>query len=143
MAPHKLFENESLSGKLFVICSLSVIILTVLALMFGIFYFGFLGLFNLLGIQYDNLLALFLFTLLFLIFSCFADVFEKLVRMLLKDILIEQNRILNYIILFISYSAINLTVISTLDYFMQSIVIQFITQIVISMLLALLDIATD
>ncbi|WP_028977716.1 YrvL family regulatory protein [Sporolactobacillus terrae] len=143
MSPKHLFKNESLSGKIFIIISLSIIILIVITLLFGIFFFGFIGLFNLLGIHYDNLFALFIFTLLFIFFSLFADIFEKVVRIILKNPLFGQKQILKYIILFFSYSAINLAVINVLDYCMQSILINFITQVIVSMLLALLDIVTD
>lgn len=143
MSPNHLFKHESLSGKIFIITSLSFIILSVLALLLGIAYFGFLGLFHLFGIQYDNLFALFIFALLFVFFSFFADVFEKAVRILLKNPSLQQKRVLKQVILFVSYSAINLAVINVLDYFMHSILIHFTTQVIISMLLALLDIATD
>lgn len=137
------FRKESLSSKIFIVVSICVIILAVIVLLIGVFYFGFLGLFHLLGIHYDSLYALFIFTLLYILFGCFADIFEKIIKALVNQLRIEQDEILKYGILFLSFSAVNLAVVHLLDFYMLSISIHFLTQIILSMLLAILDIVTD
>ncbi len=140
------FKNESTVGRLFIIASIVLIIAVVLTAVFILFYFGFLGLFRLLGIHYDSLQSLLIFTLLFFLLGIFADIFEKIIRLTLSSLFSihkSKKQPAISVLLLLAYTTVNLAVVNILDYLMNSVSILFITQLVLAAVLAVLDLATD
>ncbi|MCI1858254.1 MAG: regulatory YrvL family protein [Sporolactobacillus sp.] len=140
------FKNESTVGKLFIIASIVLIIAVALTAVFILFYFGFLGLFRLLGIHYDSLQSLLIFTLLFFLLGIFADIFEKIIRLTLSSLFSihkSKKQPAISVLLLLAYTTVNLAVVNILDYLMNSVSILFITQLALAAVLAVLDLATD
>ncbi|MCI1882125.1 MAG: regulatory YrvL family protein [Sporolactobacillus sp.] len=140
------FKNESTVGRLFIIASIVLIIAVVLTAVFILFYFGFLGLFRLLGIHYDSLQSLLIFTLLFFLLGIFADIFEKIIRLTLSSLFSihkSKKQPAISVLLLLAYTTVNLAVVNILDYLMNSVSILFITQLALAAVLAVLDLATD
>jgi hypothetical protein len=119
-----------------------VIIIGALLCTFGIFYFGFIGLFNVLSIHYDDFHTLLIFTILYFIFSLFTDILYKITLAMIRFLNVKPAQI-KWILAFISSFFINLAMISILDQYMDSIFIAPITKIIVSALLAMLDLVVD
>lgn len=126
-----------LTGSLIIVIIIGTLLCTL-----GIFYFGFIGLFNVLGIHYDDFHTLFIFTILYFILSLFTDSLYKITLAMIRYLNVKPSQI-KWILAFISSFFINLAMISILDQYMDSIFIAPITKIIVSALLALLDLVVD
>ncbi|MCY1105516.1 YrvL family regulatory protein [Shouchella clausii] len=96
-----------------------VISAAVLAFIFGIYYLGMAGLFQLLGIRYDSVQALALFVLLFLLIGIFIELFAKVFNTLLLPAV--GSRPLQKILEFCIRYTFTLPVVFLLDHYMSTI----------------------
>ncbi|MCO7126983.1 regulatory YrvL family protein [Sporolactobacillus shoreicorticis] len=118
------------------------IIIGALLISFGAIFFGFIGMFNLLGIYYDNFNSLFAFTIFYCALSLFSDIpFKGSIFMINHyKAHLKQTK---WVILFLIALSINFILISFLDDQMAGIFISSRTKIVVSAFLAALDLVVD
>ncbi|RDW19738.1 YrvL family regulatory protein [Oceanobacillus chungangensis] len=71
-------EKKDMREKVIAITTITVLLGIALGFVVGIYFFGFAGLFNLFGVQYDSLLTILTFILFVLIIGIFTDIFAKI-----------------------------------------------------------------
>ncbi len=135
------FRDMNVKEKVIVVTAITSLILFSLSFAIGIFYFGFVGIFSLLGIQFDSYYSLLVFVLLYFVVGIFTDI----VSMAL--VTISYHYISGKLHLFFTRMFIDCTItwllLFTLDEFMHSITIPFSIEILMAVLLFIIGIAFD
>src|SRR5699024_1886941 len=116
---------------------LTFLIVLVIAFVLGLFFFGFAGVFELLGVHYQSVWSLVIFVISFFILGFVVDLFFDAIRKLsvqntrgnLKAFLIQT---------FVAFVS-NWLVIFTVDAFMKSITLSVGTKAIVALLLAILE----
>ncbi|MFD1030278.1 YrvL family regulatory protein [Metaplanococcus flavidus] len=138
MEKDKPFKEESVWTKIFIIVSMTLLVAGSLAFVFGIYFFGIAGLFNVLGIQYDSIWSLFWFGVFFFILDSFAD-FIKMVF----TILLDHLSIANAGTIFAIYFLVIWAVLSLLNLLMDSISITVTAQLIAAAVIALIEVGLN
>ncbi|RKQ33944.1 YrvL family regulatory protein [Oceanobacillus halophilus] len=71
------FREMNFGGKIVVITSLGLLVALALVFVFGAYFFGFVGFFNLFNVEYETLGSLFLFITFIFIFSFITDLLAQ------------------------------------------------------------------
>lgn len=138
----KPLKEESLSTKLFVFFSMCLLAVGAIAFLFGVYYFGILGVMALLGAEYNSYQSLFLFVLFYFLLAVFGDIIIKALSVLMKMSANWSFQARN-IGLFIFSFVVNWAIIALLNNWMDSIQIELHTILVISALIALGDVTVE
>ncbi|MFH0345754.1 YrvL family regulatory protein [Bacillus vallismortis] len=137
-AQNEPFKDLNLSSKLIVIVSIILTVTIALAVIFGGFFFGIKGLFSILGVTYDSNQTLALFILVCFAVGLIIDPLTKIVSMILATSLsLKKTALFAFTLYFMS----NFITICFADYFMQSISIPDVLLLVISALMAFIELA--
>ncbi len=142
MSDQDSFKNESLPTKIFIIVSVSLIILAAIGFVVALIFFGFVGLFRIIGIEYSSYWSLLWFAVFYFICGFIGDFIVKLLFGLMRASGRWSWNALKGGYFFLSF-LINWGIISILVALMSSIDIQPLTQIGIALFLALLDLVFD
>ncbi|GIN16529.1 hypothetical protein J32TS2_18850 [Shouchella clausii] len=118
-----------------------VISAAVLAFIFGIYYLGMAGLFQLLGIGYDSVQALALFVLLFLLLGIFVELFVKVFNTLLLPAV--ASRLLQKILEFCIRYTFTLPVVFLLNHYMSTIHIKLMSQAALAAFVVVIEMLID
>lgn len=135
------FSNLSLSEKIIVILSITFLIIFSLSLLLALFFFGFTGLFQLLGVQYDSVSALILFLVNYVIISIIGEFFSKIISLIIVSYLKSNSG--KILIPFILDTFANWIILHFIDEAMNSITIPTWVEIITVLLLACADFAFD
>ncbi|WP_170972256.1 YrvL family regulatory protein [Bacillus yapensis] len=138
----KPFKEETIGTKLFIIVTISLLLIGAIGFAIAIYYFGILGLFNLLGVSYDSFGSLLWFVLLYFLLGIIFEIFLKGLHKLMilaNKFSKSQLKMGIFILTFLS----NWAVISLLNSLMHTIEINTLTQIVISIILAIIEVTID
>lgn len=134
----KSFKEEPLHIKIFIIFVIILLIAFIVGFIFAIYYFGILGLFQILNVEYDSLFSFFLFVFFYFLLSFVGDFVAKVFEVLLSFPL-KINKRGKILIFFLSHFLITWTIIAFLNMVMSSITIPFTTQIILSLFIALIE----
>ncbi|MGG0777750.1 regulatory YrvL family protein [Bacillus rugosus] len=133
-------KNFNLKSKLIGIASITFIVTIALAVIFGGYFFGIKGLFSILGVSYDSNQTLVLFILVSFAVGLIIDPLTKIVSMILaKSLSLKKTALFAFILYFVS----NFITICFADYYIQSIYIPDVLLLVISALMAFIELAFD
>lgn len=132
------FKHKSLRTKIAIVAIISLMLVVALGFVIVAFYFGIVGLFNLLGVEYDSLLSLVWFTIYFTLLSVFGDIVIKMFIVLTNHSNKWSDNYKKYSIVIYSFF-VNWGIVSLLNQLMNSINIHLLTQIIFSLILAILD----
>lgn len=138
----KPFKEETIGTKLFIIVTISLLLIGAIGFAIAIYYFGILGLFNLLGVRYDSFGSLLWFVLFYFLLGIIFEIFLKGMHKLMalaNTFSKSQLKIGLFILTFLG----NWAVISLLNSVMHTIEIKTLTQIVISIILAIIEVTID
>lgn len=135
------FKDESFWMKIFIVSTILVIVTVAIGVVFALYYFGLLGLFNILGVQYDSLFALFLFVLFYFLLGIPGDVVVNSFVLLLRRGATNES-FLRWGTLFIRF-LVNWSILSLLHYAMHSIAITTVTQVVVALGVAVVETVFD
>lgn len=138
MSNNNSFKNESLRTKIAIVATVSLMLMGAIGLVTVVFYFGIVGLFNLLGVEYDSLLSLVWFTIYFTLLSVFGDIVIKMFIVLTNHSNKWSDNYKKYSIVIYSFF-VNWGIVSLLNQLMSSINIHLLTQIIFSLIMAILD----
>ncbi|KYG29226.1 YrvL family regulatory protein [Alkalihalobacillus trypoxylicola] len=133
-------KELNISLKILIICLFVLLIAGTILFVFSLYYLGMAGLFTLLGISYDSLRSLFLFVILYFVLSFFGDILAKTIL----GLAITTNKIAEHKYMpfsFFVYFVINWAVISSLNFIMDSINIDWPALIVLSAFIAAVEVA--
>ncbi len=133
----KSFKEETVGTKIFIVIIVSFLVMFAIGLVIGIYYFGILGIFNLLGIHYKSLFSVFLFVIFYFLLGLVGDIVNKVFEVLLSSF--SMNKLTTKLVMFLFASLVNWSIISCLDYFMQSIHISLETQIIAASIIAIIE----
>ncbi|MCY7813271.1 regulatory YrvL family protein [Bacillus spizizenii] len=133
-------KDFSLRSKLIGIVSIAFIVAIALVVILGGYFFGLKGLFSILGLTYDSNQTLVLFILVCFAVGLIIDPLTKVVSMILaRSLSLKKTALFAFILYFVS----NFITICFADYFMQSIYIPDVFLVVISALMAFIELAFD
>ena len=132
------FKNKSLGTKIAIVTIVSLILVGSIGFVVAAFYFGVVGLFNLLGVEYDSLLSLVWFTIFYFLLSVFGDIIIKIFIVLTNNSNKWPDNYKKFSILIYSFF-VNWGIVSLLNQLMNSINIYLLTQIIFSLIIAILD----
>lgn len=133
-------KDFSLRSKLIEIVSIAFIVAIALVVILGGYFFGLKGLFSILGLTYDSNQTLVLFILVCFAVGLIIDPLTKVVSMILaRSLSLKKTALFAFILYFVS----NFITICFADYFMQSIYIPDVFLVVISALMAFIELAFD
>ncbi|WP_157796226.1 YrvL family regulatory protein [Bacillus xiapuensis] len=142
MDDHRQVKGETWRTKVFVIAVISLLIAGSVAFVLSIIYFGVLGLFSLLGIEFDSLWSLFLFVLFYFLIGIIGD-FIVIALSVLMSKSYNWSRWQIKTGQFIFSFLVNWAIVSLLNTCMDSIHLQFITEMVLSLIFAIIDVAME
>ncbi|MGD6941505.1 YrvL family regulatory protein [Cytobacillus gottheilii] len=140
--PNRPFKEESKSTKFFIIVTMSLLLLGAVGFVVAGYYFGILGLFNILGIHYESLLSLFLFVLFYFLLGIIGDIVLKAFNILMKAAGITGKFSFSAGILLFSF-LINWAIISVINLLMDSIEIAAVTGMVLALIISIIEMALD
>ncbi|MCI4166720.1 regulatory YrvL family protein [Bacillus spizizenii] len=133
-------KDFNLRSKLIEIVSITFIVAIALVVIFGGYFFGIKGLFSILGVTYDSNQTLVLFILVCFAVGLIIDPLTKIISMILaRSLSLKKTALFAFILYFVS----NFITICFADYFMQSIYIPDVLLVVISALMAFIELAFD
>ncbi len=134
----KSFKEESFGTKVIIIIAVAVLIIGAVGFAFGVYYFGLLGIFNLLGVQYDSLFSLFLFVVLFFLLGIPGELVVKVFEVLLS--FLSANNVATG---FLINGLVNWSILSLADFFMDSIYISQPTLLAVACIIATIETVLD
>ncbi|QVY62696.1 YrvL family regulatory protein [Cytobacillus gottheilii] len=140
--PNRPFKEESKSTKFFIIVTMSLLLLGAIGFVVAGYYFGILGLFNILGIHYESLFSLFLFVLFYFLLGIIGDIVLKAFNILMKAAGITGKFSFSAGILLFSF-LINWAIISVINLLMDSIEIAAVTGMVLALIISIIEMALD
>jgi len=135
------FRDMNIKGKILAVTS--IISLTVFSISFvlGIVYFGFAGIFSLLGVNYDSFYSLLIFVASYYLIGIVTDIFSKAIVTTTSQFISGKWN------LFFTRMMIDCTVtwllIFTIDECMHSITIPFSIEILLALLLFIIEVALE
>ncbi|MGP7817709.1 YrvL family regulatory protein [Niallia sp. 01092] len=141
MNSEKPFRNETLKSKIFIISIITFLILFALAFVFATYYFGLLGFFKLLHVQYDSFYTLFLFVLFYLLLGIIGEIIFKLLNTLIHALI--PTAFMQFFTEFLLNYFVNWAIIFLLDSWMDSIQIGEYTQILAAALISLIELVVE
>lgn len=135
------FKNMSFKDKALTVIGLTLLIGLVLGFVFGIYYFGFVGVFELLGVQYQSFSSLAIFVVCFFILGIFADLFFGAIAKVAVEN--ETGKVKSFCIQLLLAFTSNWLVLFSVDAFMDSIALSLKAKLIVSLLLAVLEVIFD
>lgn len=84
MSDDKPFKQETLRTKIIIIIAIAIIAITVLGVITAGYFFGIIGLFRLLGVQYDSFGSLLWFIGGYLLIGGIGELFTNVMRILMR-----------------------------------------------------------
>jgi len=126
---------------MFVVTALSALVILALTFIVGLFFFGFTGIFSLLGVQFESFSAILLFVLYFFLLGIFSDLFSKVFILLITPKL--SGAVLVFLVTMIIDCTFSLFALHTVDELMRSISIPITAELIVVFLLFIVDVAFE
>ena len=133
----KPFKKETIGSKVLIVVTIAILLLTSVGAVFAVYYFGILGVFNLLGVEYDSLFSLLLFVIFYFLLGLLGDIVQKAFIILISSLSI--NHYATKLVEFSIYLLVNWSIISFLNFLMQSIHVEMLTQVIAAAIIALIE----
>ncbi|MBL5768751.1 regulatory YrvL family protein [Heyndrickxia sporothermodurans] len=128
------FSDLNFPSKLVTILSIGFLIIFALVVVIALYFFGIIGFFRLLNVQYDSNQALISFILKFFFICLIAEVFAKLIiRFIISYV---NSNIVNFIVLMFFDILISWIVLHYVDESMSSITIPTWVELILALFLA-------
>jgi hypothetical protein len=131
------FKSMSIKEKTVAIIGITFLIILVIGFVFGIYFFGFVGVFKLLGIHYQSYFALVIFVASFFMLGILVDLFFDAVSKLAVERV--SGTVIAFFIQMLNGFTSNWLVLFTVDTFMESITLSLKTKLIVALLLAVLE----
>ncbi|RCW76805.1 YrvL family regulatory protein [Saliterribacillus persicus] len=143
MPEHKndAFRDMNIKGKIATVAGIALLIILVIGFVLGFYFFGMVGIFELLGVQYKSIWSLVVFVVSFFFLGLIVDLISKVIyKLFVRNI---TAKVKMFLIRFSIESASNWILLFTVDEFMNSIALSLKIEIVIALLLAVLETVFD
>lgn len=123
--------------KIITIILVLLFVTVILLLVGGLFFFGFAGLFYLIGIEYDSITSLIIFVALFFLIGLLVDVFFEAIAKLVNQMMEEKSV---QIMIRLSFGILgNGLVLMIIDFFISGITLSAKAIIILAICLAIID----
>lgn len=133
-------ERKNKIEKTATVVVITLLIAMVVCLILGIYFFGMVGIFKLLGVQYSSIWSLVIFVVSFFILGIIVELFFKAIFELSFEHVPGNGRLfLNIIFEAVS----NWLILYTVDAFMTSITLSLEIEMIIALLIAILESVFD
>lgn len=138
---NKSFKEESIKSKILIVVVVSLLIIFALGFVIGLYYFGILGVFHLIGIQYNSFFSLFLFVIFYFLLGIFGEIILKIFTMLVSTIPLPPIvfGILSTLFAFL----VTWAIISFLNFCMTSIDFRAETEILVAAIITIIESAIE
>lgn len=123
--------------KIIMVILMAILIIGAIALVGGLFFFGFAGLFYMIGIEYTSNVSLIIFVLSFLLIGFIVDLFFEGFAKFANEYVEGKWR--KTVVFLCSSFAGNFLVLAIVDGFMASITISLQAKCILALFLALID----
>ncbi len=123
--------------KLLIMIGVMILIIMAMGIVFGGYFFGLAGVFELLGVQYNSVWSLFVFVMGFFILGIFVELITKVIFVLSTRNIREKVYVL-MIRLSLEFLS-NWLVLFTVDELMKGITLSWKTEVMIALLLAVVE----
>lgn len=131
------FKNKNLKEKTTTIIGFTLFIVLVIGFVLGIFFFGFAGVFTLLGVHYESIWSLLIFVVSFFILGIIVDLFfDAMAKLTVENITENVNA---FLIQLLFGFASNWLVLFIVDALMESITLSLKTKLIVALLLGVLE----
>ncbi|KPH71289.1 MULTISPECIES: regulatory YrvL family protein [Bacillaceae] len=135
------FRNMNIKEKMATILGIALLIILAVGFVFGLFFFGLAGIFELLDVRYESIWSLVVFVINFIILGIIVELFSKVIfKLSVRNITGKRKVIL---IRAIIEGTSNWLVLFTVDELMTSIALSLKTEIIIALLLTVIEIVFD
>lgn len=135
------FKNMSLKEKTATVIGFTLFIILVTGFVLGIYFFGFAGVFALLGVHYQSVWSLVIFVVSFFILGFLVDLFFGALAELVTEKITGNEEA--FLIQMLFGFVLNWLVLATVDAFMESISLSLQTKLIVSLLLTVLESVFD
>jgi hypothetical protein len=135
------FRHLKWNVKMFVVTALSALVILALTFIVGLFFFGFTGIFSLLGVQFESFSAILLFVLYFFFLGIISDLFSKVFILLITPKL--SDAVLVFLVTMIIDCTFSWFALHTVDELMRSITIPITAELIVVLLLFIVDVAFE
>ena len=143
MSEHKndSFRDLNIKAKIATVVGIALLILLGAGFVLGLYFFGLVGVFELLGVQYISIGSLVVFVVSFFILGVIVELFSKVIfKMSIRSI---TGKIKVFFIRISFEATSNWLVLFTVDEFMKNITLSLKAEIIIALLIAVLEIVFD
>ncbi|WP_102027784.1 YrvL family regulatory protein [Salirhabdus sp. Marseille-P4669] len=123
--------------KLLIMIGVMILIIMAMGIVFGGYFFGLAGVFELLGVQYNSVWSLFVFVMGFFILGIFVELITKVIFVLSTRNTRDKAYVL-MIRLSLEFLS-NWLVLFTVDELMKGITLSWKTEVMIALLLAVVE----
>ncbi|MFF2589622.1 YrvL family regulatory protein [Peribacillus butanolivorans] len=135
------FRDMNIKEKMTTVAGIAFLIILVTGFVMGLYFFGLVGVFELLGVQYESIRSLVVFVVSFFILGIIVELFFKAIfELSVRNI---TGKIKVFLIRISLEGTTNLLVLFTVDEVMKSITLSLKTEIIIALLLAIIEIVFD
>ncbi|MFO1445085.1 hypothetical protein KDN24_18165 [Bacillus sp. Bva_UNVM-123] len=131
------FKNMNMKDKIATVIGITLLMVLVIGFIFGIYLFGFAGIFKLLGVHYQSNWSLAIFVASFYILGLLVDlIFDAFAKLTVEKV---KGNVNAFFIQLLFGFASNWLVLFTVDAFMESVTLILETKFIIALLLAVLE----
>ena len=135
------FGDMNIKEKTATVAAITLLIILAAGFVLGIYFFGLVGIFELLGVQYKSIWSLIVFVVSFFVLSIIVELFSKAIFVLLTQKITGKLKM--FFVRISIEGASNWLCLFTVDEFMKSITLSLKTEIIVALLLAVLEIVFD
>lgn len=135
------FRDMNIKEKTVTVAGIALLIILVVGFVLGLYFFGMVGAFELLGVHYKSIWSLIVFVVSFFILSVIVELFSNAIFKLSVRNITGKIKLFFARISFEGTS--NWLVLFTVDEFMKVITLSLETEIIVALLIALLEIVFD
>ncbi|RLL43696.1 hypothetical protein D8M04_12290 [Oceanobacillus piezotolerans] len=125
-------------GKSLAMLLFALFILVVLAIIFGAYYFGMIGFFEIFNVRYESIETLTWFIVIYFVISIFTELFSKGISIVVASRFKNKNTVMIGINTIIAW-----VVLFTLDEIMPGITIIVMTEVILALIIAVADSLLD
>lgn len=131
------FRNMTLKDKMLTIVGITLLIIFVIGVIFGFYFFGMAGIFELLGIYYESIWSLVVFVVSFFLLGLMIEIiFKAIYSLAVEKIAGKVKRLFTRLVMEVFA---NWLVLFTVDEVMRSITISFTSEILVAFLIAIFE----
>lgn len=130
-------KNLNKKEKIATVVGITTLVAVVIGFTIGLFFFGFVGIFEVLGVRYESVWGLVVFVVSYFIIGFIFDIFLEAIAAFTVDYVAGKGSA--FLIQWLFSFASNCFVLFIVDAMMASITLSVVTKLILALFLGLLD----